>query len=77
MLNILREPSYIHNLHLLKKESEKLKEMSSLSSVIKDGKIIVYCFNHFLLLAQVFVKGSLLRSDIRKKLNLNELKSFA
>ena len=30
-----------------------------------------------MILAQVFVKGSLLRADIRKRLNLNELKSFA
>ena len=37
----------------------------------------MYIFKNFYLLAQVFVKGSLLRADIRKKINLNELKSFA
>ena len=46
-------------------------------SVIKGGKIIVYAFKNYYILAQVLVKGAELRADIRKKVNLNELKSFA
>lgn len=51
--------------------------MNSLSSIIKGGKIIVYCFKNYYLLAQVLVKGAELRADIRKRINLNELKAFA
>lgn len=45
--------------------------------MIKEGKVIVYVFSHLFILAQVLVKGALLRADVRKRLNLNELKSFA
>ena len=51
--------------------------MSNLSEAVEDKKIIIFKFNKFYLLAQVLVKGSLLRADIRKKNNMNELKSFA
>ncbi len=77
MLSILEEPSYIPNLHALKKESEKIKKLNEVSGVIKDGKVIVYVFSHYFLLAQVFVKGSVLRAEIRKRVNMNELKNFA
>lgn len=77
VLDILREPSYIPMLKPIKKQSDKLKELASLEKVIKDGKIVTYCFNQFFLLAQVMVKGTALRADIRKRVNLNELKDFA
>lgn len=54
-----------------------MKALSQIANVLKEDKVIVYVFSNFYLLAQVFVKEELLREDIRKKLNLNELKSFA
>lgn len=77
MLNILNEPAYINQLRVLKKENDKHKELKTLSDAIENKKIIVYKFPKLYLLAQVLVKGSLLRADIRKKINLGELKHFA
>ena len=54
-----------------------MKELNSLALVIENQKIIVYKFTNLYILAQVAVKGALLRADIRKRLNLNELKAFA
>lgn len=77
VLNILKEPSYIPSLHLLKKQTDKTKELHYLKDIIGDGKIIVFAFHHFYLLAQVLVKGSELRAEIRKRVNMGELKKFA
>ena len=44
--------------------------MNQVEDSIEDKKLIVYKFHKFYLLAQVLVKGSLLRADIRKKINL-------
>ena len=54
-----------------------MKALTQLANVLKEEKVIVYIFSNYYLLTQVFVKGELLREDIRKRINLNELKSFA
>jgi len=54
-----------------------MKEMNSLSDVVKNDKITVYMFSNLFILAQACVKGSVLRAEITKKVNSNALKSFA
>lgn len=50
--------------------------MSNLSKTLKDEKVVVYMFNNFYILAQACVKGSVLRAEITKKVNISAIKSF-
>jgi hypothetical protein len=51
--------------------------MNYLRKIINDDKITTYVFPKMIILAQAFVKGSLLRSEITKKVNTSALKAFA
>lgn len=77
ILSLVREPSYISDLHLLKKDTEKVREMNNLLKVINEDKITVFMFSNLFILAQACVKGSVLRAEITKKVNTSALKSFA
>lgn len=48
--------------------------MNNLKKIISDSKITVFKFSNLLILAQVCVKGSVLRSEIVKKVNTTLLK---
>jgi hypothetical protein len=61
----------------MKKESEKMRELNALQKTIKDDKITVFMFNSVFVLAQACVKGSVLRAEIVKKVNMTALREFA
>jgi len=50
--------------------------MNNLSKTLKDEKLVVYMFNNYYILAQACVKGSVLRAEITKKVNISAIKSF-
>jgi hypothetical protein len=50
--------------------------MSNLFKILKDEKVVVYIFNSYYILAQACVKGSVLRAEITKKVNISSIKSF-
>jgi len=50
--------------------------MNNLSKILKDEKLVVYMFSNFYILAQACVKGSVLRAEITKKVNISAIKSF-
>lgn len=77
VLNLVIEPAYISEIKPIKKESEKLRLMDHLGKIINDAKITVYIFPHIFILAQVCVKGTELRNEIAKKINISALKGFA
>ena len=50
--------------------------MNNLSKTLKDEKVVIYMFNNYFVLAQACVKGSVLRAEITKKVNISTIKSF-
>jgi len=50
--------------------------MNKLSKGMNDEKVVVYMFPNFFLLAQACVKGSVLRAEITKKVNISAIKGF-
>ena len=50
--------------------------MNILSKTLNDEKVVVYMFNNYFIMAQACVKGSVLRAEITKKVNISTIKSF-
>lgn len=62
ILSIVKEPSYISKLTLLRREIDKKRELNSLRKTLDkpgkpEDKITAFRFKNFILLAQVCVKG--------------------
>lgn len=79
-LNVLGEPNYMNEIHLIKKSFEKIKLMKSLREAegINDYFIKVHRFNNFTVLAKLMMKDEKqLKATLIRKSNKRILKKYA